>query len=148
MKILVSACLLGHNTKYNGRNNLCELVKNLAQKHELIPICPEVDGGLSIPRTPAEIQESRVINKEGIDVTSFYQKGASIALKTALDNNIKYAILKEKSPSCGVKYIYDGSFNGKLKEDSGITTRLLKEHHIEVYSELEINKLIEKLEKI
>ena len=145
MKILVSACLIGENYKYNGKNNLNEGVVRLADKFELIPICPEVFGGLSIPRLPSEICEDKVINASDIDVTLEFQRGAYKALEIAKENNIKYAILKEKSPSCGVNLIYDGSFTGNMLNDSGITTRLLKKHGINCFNELEIDKLLEEL---
>lgn len=119
-KILVSACLLGVNCKYNGKNNENENVKKLAEEYELIPICPEQLGGLPTPRVPSEIveidgisnnKERKVINKEGIDVTETFIKGAEETLKIAKLYNIKKAILKSKSPSCGNRKVYDGSFS-------------------------------------
>lgn len=89
MKILVSACLLGENYKYNGKNNLNQLVVDLANDFELIPICPEVFGGLSIPRLPSEIAGDKVINASDIDVTLEFNNGAYKALKIALDNQVK-----------------------------------------------------------
>lgn len=139
-KILVSACLLGKNCKYNGGNNSNELVISLSKDYELIPICPEMDGGLSCPRIPSEIIDNKVINKEGIDVTSNYNKGARIALELAKNNNPEFIVLKEKSPSCGVNYIYDGTFSGKLIKGQGITSKLLKEHGYKLYSEVDLNK--------
>lgn len=143
MKVLVSACLLGHNTKYNGKNNLNEKLISLNDKLEFVLMCPEVEGGLSIPRTPAEIKENKVINKDNIDVTNNYLKGANLALEKALKNNIKVAIVKEKSPSCGKNYIYDGTFTNTLIEGKGITTSLLAENGIKVFTENEIELFLE-----
>ena len=135
MKIIVSACLLGDNVKYDGTNNknneLIEFLKN----YEVIKVCPECLGGLSIPRVPAEIVSSKVINKEGIDVTKEYYLGAEKALEIAKDNNIKIAILKKNSPSCGIGSVYDGTFTHTLINGDGITSRLLKENGIMIYNE-------------
>ena len=136
--IIVSACLLGVNCKYNGGNNSCEKVIKLQEKYNLITICPEVDGGLTTPRIPSEIVDNKVINQAGQDVTKEYLKGASIALEKALSNNVKFAVLKAKSPSCGCGLIYDGTFNHNLIHGDGVTTKLLKEHNIQVYTEEDI----------
>lgn len=144
--ILVSACLLGDNTKYNGLNNYNDKVIELANYFNFIKICPEVFGGLSTPRVPAEIVNDKVLNKKGLDVTSNYNLGAQKALELAKKNNCKYAILKEKSPSCGVNKVYDGTFNGILIDSFGITTKLLIENNIKVYSENEIDKLLKDID--
>lgn len=133
--IIVSACLLGENCKYNGKNNYCQKVVDLKKKYNLITICPEVDGGLPIPRIPSEIVNDKVINESGIDVTNEYNLGAKKALDKALDNNVKKAILKAKSPSCGCGYIYDGSFTHTLIKGDGVTTKLFKENNIKVLTE-------------
>lgn len=143
--LLISACLTGRNCKYNGGNNYKEEIEQLASLFEFVLICPEMDGGLPVPRIPSEITLNHVINKEGVNVTNEYQKGARIALNKAKDLNIKYALLKEKSPSCGVHYIYDGSFTSKLIEESGVTSKLLKENGIKVFSDNEITDLIKEL---
>lgn len=145
MKILVSACLLGENLKYNGKNNFNEVVAKLAESFELVPICPEVLGGLTIPRLPSEINEDRVVNSAEVDVTYEFLKGANLALEKALKENIKYAILKEKSPSCGVHKIYDGTFSGILIKGQGIACSLLEKKGIKCYNENEIDKLLEEL---
>lgn len=142
MKILVSACLLGENCKYNGKNNFNSLVAELANSFEIIPICPEVFGGLTTPRLPSEINGEFVINEAGVDVTYEFNKGANLALQIALKENIKYAILKEKSPSCGVNKIYDGNFNGTLLAGKGITCQLLEQNGIKCFSENEIDLLL------
>lgn len=131
-KILVSACLLGVNCKYNGENNYSDEVMEFLKDYEIIPICPEILGGLSTPRKPSEIKGDKVFAVDGKDVTVNYQKGAEETLKIAKLLGIKKALLKAKSPSCGNGFIYDGTFNSKLIEGNGITTQLLKENDIEV----------------
>lgn len=140
--LLVSGCLLGENTKYNGKNNYIPLIEKIKEKYNIIVICPEVMGGLSIPRDPSEISGNKVINNKMKDVTFEYNKGAEIALKLAIKNNCKKALLKEKSPSCGVNYIYDGTFSGNIICGMGITTKLLVSNNIDVYSENEIELLL------
>ena len=141
-KILISACLVGDNVKYNGGNNLSPKIDALLEKYELIPFCPEVEGGLSIPRTPAERKDGRVINQDGEDVTDAYYKGAELAFNICLYLKIKKVILKEKSPSCGSKIIYDGAFAHKEIPGMGITAEYLKEKGIEIYSEDDIDSLL------
>lgn len=133
--ILISSCLLGKNCKYNGGNNYNVDVMKLSEKYNLIEICPEVMGGLSIPRIPCEIIENKVINKEGIDCTEQYSIGAKISLEIAKKNNCKYAILKENSPSCGFGTIYDGTFTSTKKKGNGITANLLYKNGIVVLNE-------------
>ena len=109
-KLLISACLLGVNCKYNGKNNYNSQIEELKKKYELVPICPEVRGGLSIPRDPSEIKEDKVISKIGNDVTANFLSGAYQALQLVDISNIKIALLKDGSPSCGFTYVYDGTF--------------------------------------
>ena len=145
MKILVSACLLGIDCKYNRKNNKNDKVIELLKDHDLIPVCPEIMGGLTTPRTPAEIRKNirknknEVITKDGKNVTKQYQKGAEEALKIAKLYNCQIAILKEKSPSCGCGRIYDGTFTGTLIDGDGITARLLKKHGIKITGETTID---------
>jgi uncharacterized protein YbbK (DUF523 family) len=133
--ILVSACLLGLKTKYDGKSNFNKKVLKLTKKAILVPVCPEILGGLSIPREPAEQRKKKVITKSGKDVTENFKKGAKEVLRIAKILKIKKAILKQKSPSCGSGKIYDGSFSGKVIEGDGILTFLLKKHKIKVISE-------------
>ena len=135
MKIMVSACLLGYNVKYDGKNNLNDDLIEFLKDYELISICPEVMGGLGIPRSPAEIQNQKIINQKGVDVTKEYKLGAEKTLQIAKDNNVKIAILKSNSPSCGDGKIYDGTFTHTLIDGDGITAKLLKENGIKVYDE-------------
>ena len=143
-KLLISSCLIGNNTKYNGKNNYIKEIEQLKLKYELIPICPEVLGGLSIPRDPSEINNDKVISINGRDVTKEFNIGANKALNVALLNNIKYALLKDGSPSCGNTYIYDGTFKNNKIDGIGITTKLLKSHNIKIYNENNLNELLKK----
>lgn len=138
-KVLVSACLIGNNCKYNGGNNKNEKIIEYLKDKEVILVCPEVMGGLDTPRLKSEIdtsqKELRVINELGKDVTSYFVKGAEIALRRALANNVEVAILKEKSPSCGHKKIYNGKFDGTKVDGSGVFTKLLIENGIKILTE-------------
>lgn len=141
-KLLISACLCGENTKYNGKNNLIKEIDLLKTIFDFVLICPEVMGGLPIPRDPSEIKGTSVISSKGVNVTEAYQVGAQMALKLAKEQHIKVALLKEKSPSCGKNEIYDGTFTGTRIKGLGITTKLLVQNGISVYNELEINQLL------
>lgn len=132
MKILVSACLLGENCKYNGGNNLNQSVLGFIEGHEVIGVCPEQLGGLSTPRLPAEIVDGVVTNKEGVSVDAQFRKGAQTALAVALEKKVDLAILQSRSPSCGVKEIYDGSFSGKKIKGQGVFAKLLSARGIKV----------------
>ena len=143
-KIMVSACLLGDNCKYNGGNNLKGNLINDLKEYTVIKICPEVFGGLSIPRIPAEIINDKVINKENIDVTDNYNLGANIALDIAKKHNIKVAILKQRSPSCGVGKIYDGTFSNTIIDGFGITAKLFKDNDIKLYTEDNYQEIFKK----
>ena len=128
MKILVSGCLLGENCKYNGGNNYSEKVAEYIKGHEVISVCPECMGGLPTPRIPAEIVDSVVTNREGQVVDEEFRRGAKIALEIARKEQIDVAILQSRSPSCGSKQIYDGSFSGVKVDGQGVFAKLLKEH--------------------
>jgi len=141
-RILISACLVGDNVKYNGGNNKNPLIEKLLEKYELVPFCPEVEGGLSIPRHPSEQRGEQVVNDKEEDVTDEFNRGADLALNICLYLKIKKAILKERSPSCGVHEIYDGSFSHKVIPGMGVTAALLKRKGITIYSEDEIPELL------
>ena len=140
-KILVSACLLGIPCRYDGKSNPNQEIISLKEKFELIPICPEVLGRLPTPRIPAEIQGERVVRSDGVDVTLEYTEGAKKALEIAKEKDCDLAILKAKSPSCGNREIYDGTYTKTLTEGNGICARLLMENGIFVIDETEMEKL-------
>ena len=142
-RILISACLVGDNVKYDGGNNKNPLIEKLLEKYELVPFCPEVEGGLSTPRHPSEQRWEQVVNDIDEDVTDEFNRGADLALNICLYLKIKKAILKERSPSCGVHSIYDGTFSHKVIPGSGVTATLLKRKGIEVYNEDEIPMLLD-----
>ena len=150
MKILVSACLLGQDCKYSGGNNRNDDLLKWLENHEVISVCPELMGGLSTPRPCAEIVGDQVMNDQGQDVTKEYLYGADHCTKIALDQQVDLAILQPRSPSCGCGIIYDGSFQGRLKAGDGVTTRMLKQAGIPVFSgdQLEnFSRLINKFQK-
>ena len=125
MKIMVSACLAGENCKYNGGNNRNEKVLELFAGNEVLTVCPEVMGGLPTPMIPAEIRDGEVVNKAGISVDREFRLGAEKCLEIALREQPDLVILQSRSPSCGVKQRYDGSFSGTLVEGAGVTAQLL-----------------------
>ena len=125
MKIMVSACLAGENCKYNGGSNRNEKVLRLMEENEVILVCPEQLGGLPTPRTPCEICNGVVMTKDGRVVDQEFRAGASKCLETALREQPDLIVLQSRSPSCGVKQRYDGTFSGKLTEGSGVTAELL-----------------------
>lgn len=146
-KILISACLLGENCKYNGGNNadaICagELAK-LRQIYELIAVCPECLGGLMTPREPAEIcANGRVFTKfSGRDVTAEFILGAQICAEIASENGCKIAVLKERSPSCGSGEIYDGSFTGRIVSGDGLAAAALKKLGVRIIGESALSEL-------
>ena len=132
MKIMVSACLAGENCKYNGGNNRSEKVRKLMMDHEVITVCPEVLGGLPTPRVPSEICGGVVLNAEGHSVDAEFRKGAQLCLEIAEREQPDLIVLQSRSPSCGVKQRYDGSFTGTLMPGSGVTAALLTEHGFHV----------------
>ena len=140
--ILVSACLLGVCCRYDGASKPNGDVIKLREKYVLIPICPEVDGGLPTPRTPSERVGDKVLMRDGKDVTENYRRGAELALAKAKDFGCDTALLKARSPSCGKGKIYDGSFSGTLTDRDGVCAELLMKSGITVLTEDEIEKLL------
>ena len=140
--ILVSACLLGVSCRYDGKSKANEAVLALRERYNLIPVCPEVFGGLPTPRVPSERVGDKVMMRDGSDVTDNYRRGAEEALRLCRIYDVKLAILKERSPSCGKNEIYDGSFSGTLTQRDGVTAELLKSEGINVIGESEINILL------
>ncbi len=139
--ILVSACLLGVSCRYDGKSKPNENVIALKDRYNLIPVCPEIMGGLPTPRTASEIQGCQVVMGDGTNVTKEYRKGAEEVLRLCRLFGCKRAVLKEKSPSCGCGKVYDGTFSGKLIDGNGITAKLLMENGIEVFGETGIMNL-------
>ena len=135
-KVVVSACLVGKNCKYNGGNNYNENVMKFLEDKEVILVCPEVMGGLSIPRLKSEIcEENKVINEKKEDVSEYFIKGAMKALEQVIKSDVKIAVLKEKRPSCGSNKVYNGKFDGTLVNGSGVFTKMLKDKGVKVLSE-------------
>ena len=126
MKVIVSACLLGENCKYNGGNNYSQKVAEFVAGREVIPVCPETLAGLGIPRTPIEIRGDRVISKTGEDVTERLTLAIEKILAQVAGEDIECAVLKSRSPTCGVRQVYDGTFTGTLTDGSGILAAALK----------------------
>jgi uncharacterized protein YbbK (DUF523 family) len=152
-KILISACLVGDRVRYDGRRVpvTAGLLKRWLQKEILLPFCPEVSGGLDTPRLSAQIVGGTgedVLNKtaclkdmQGRDVTQSFVRGAELCLSLAKRKNIQIAVLKEKSPSCGVHTIYDGSFTEKRIPGMGVTAAILHQNGIQVFSENELDRI-------
>ena len=141
MKILISACLLGACCRYDGASKAHPLAALLAERHTLVPVCPEQLGGLPTPRPPAERRGGRVVTQSG-DVTEQYLRGAEETLKLCKLLGCEAAVLKERSPSCGRGQVYDGTFSGTLTAGDGVTAELLSAHGFPVYGESQIEKLL------
>lgn len=144
----VSSCLAGIKCTYRGDDNLINEIKKLVENHEAITICPEVLGGLTIPRHPCEIINGKVINNQGEDKTKEYILGAKRALKILQKNNVSVVLMKSKSPSCGKGYVYDGSFSHTLIEGDGITCQLLKKQGIKIFNENELDEFFKYINDI
>ena len=153
--ILISACLAGENVKYSGGNNAIPLLCQWIEKHRdnVLLVCPEVMGGLPVPRLPAEIQrhgtnpeDCCVVNKVGEDVTAQFRLGAEKVLALVKEHHITAAVLKESSPSCGSSTVYNGTFSGIKIPGSGVTASLLMENGVKVISEKDVSsEMLEKL---
>ena len=158
-KILISGCLIGEKVKYNGLDNQLssKLIEQWTSEGRLVPICPEVEGGLPVPRNPVEILNgngSDVLNgvakaydDKGNDVTEAFITGAEKALKVAKEQRIDIAVLKERSPSCGSNSIYNGKFNGTKIDGMGVTASLLAMNGVKVFSEDELENVADLLKK-
>ena len=143
MRILISACLLGMPCRYDGASKPHPLAAALAQRHELVPVCPEQLGGLPTPRPPAERQGDAVRTQAGADVTEQYRRGAEEAARLCRLLGCQAAVLKERSPSCGSGEIYDGTFTGTRVPGDGVTAERLRAEGIPVYGESELQRLLE-----
>lgn len=153
MIYLVSACLLGKKCRYDGKSKSSDKVLEFLTGKEYLPICPEVAGGLVIPHPPAEIVggdgndvwqgNAHVVNAQGVDVTDAFCTGAERVLQTAQSRGVKVAILKSKSPSCGDKTIYDGTFQRRLRDGQGVTAALLARYGISIFNEENLSKIVD-----
>ena len=142
MKILVSACLLGKNCKYNGGNNYDPKVEALLKDHVPVEICPELLAGLGVPRTPIEIVGGEVKDRNGNSVDASLRRAVDMILSQVRREGIRYAILKSRSPTCGVRQIYDGTFSGTLVDGAGILAQPLMDEGCLVYDAEELpNKI-------
>lgn len=140
-KLLVSACLLGCECRYDGKSQPNEAVLRLRDTYDLIPVCPEQMGGMPTPRVPSERVGDRVLTKDGTDVTDRFLRGAETALHLAKTLGATAAVLKARSPSCGCGEIYDGSFTGRLIQEDGVTASLLLRNGIFVTTEETLDAL-------
>ena len=145
--VLVSACLLGVACRYDGRDNRCRRLDELAALAAPVPVCPEQLGGLPTPRTPAERLGGRVLTRDGRDVTGAFRRGADEVLRLTGFYGARFALLKSRSPSCGAGFIYDGSFSGRLTPGDGVAAAALRGAGVRVFTEEQIDQFIETLER-
>jgi uncharacterized protein YbbK (DUF523 family) len=142
MRVLVSACLLGEPVRYNGEIIHVEhpVLARWQREGRVVAVCPEVESGFGVPRPPAEIRGGAVVNPAGLDLTVQFHAGGERALALARGHGAQIAVLKERSPSCGVRLVHDGSFSGRVVAGSGITAALLRENGVAVFNENEIDQ--------
>ena len=126
MKILISACLLGENCKYNGGNNYSPAVAEFVKEKEVLPICPEMMAGMGCPRTPIEIVDGVLMDRSGNNVDAAMREAVATAMEMIRKEDIQCAVLQSRSPTCGVNQIYDGSFSGKMIDGSGVLAQALR----------------------
>jgi len=143
-KLLISACLLGEPCRYDGVGKPlpAKMLARLAVRYELLPVCPEQLGGLATPRPPAERRGERVVTRDGGDVTAAYAAGAAATLRLARENGCRLAVLKERSPSCGLGEIHNGRFDGGLAAGSGMTAELLEANGVRIVGESGLAELL------
>lgn len=141
-KVLVSACLLGECCKYDGGSNSNGAVMGFLRGRCAVPVCPEVLGGLPTPRVPAEIREGEVVSRDGASVDAEFRAGAARALRIAVEEGVQLAVLQPRSPSCGVREVYDGSFCGRLVRGSGVFASLLAAHGIKAVEPQDLPSLL------
>jgi uncharacterized protein YbbK (DUF523 family) len=140
--LLISACLLGVQCRYDGGGVLLPEAEALRDRFQLIPVCAEIYGGLPTPRVPAELRDGRVVTRDGRNVTAEFQRGAKEILRLAEFFGCRRALLKARSPSCGFGTIYDGTFSGTRTAGNGVLAQLLHEHGLELYTEDQIAQLL------
>lgn len=149
-KILISSCLLGEKVRYNGESKAFgdPRLARWQEEGRLIPVCPEMEGGLPVPRPPAQRRGDHVVTEEGNDVTEAFRLGAEAALALARKHGASLAVLKQNSPSCGSRFIHDGSFQGMLIPGEGVTAELLRRHGISVFGEDQLDEAERMLEEV
>ena len=147
MNLLISACLMGIKCRYDGKQKKIPELDRLMESYVLIPVCPEVLGGLSTPRVPSERRGEAVVTRDGRDVTENYRRGARESLRICQMTHTDCALLKERSPSCGFGSIYDGTFTGTLCPGDGVCAALLKQHGVRVYGESQVTELLKKADE-
>ena len=140
-KLMMSACLMGVNCRYDGGNTRLSCLNELKEQFELIPVCPETLAGLPCPRHPLEISKDRVYNNQKEDMTEVFHHGADLAMKAWQEAGCPPVLLQSRSPSCGKGLIYDGSFTGRKISGNGVFAQKLLDANAEVYSELELDKI-------
>lgn len=138
MKIVVSACLLGENCKYNGGNNLCPAVAEYVKDKSVIPVCPEVEAGMGCPRVPMELVNGVLVNKDGVNVDEPMRQAVAQIVERLPKEEISCAVLKARSPTCGAHQVYDGTFSGVLVKGAGVLAQALMDAGIPVLDETEI----------
>ncbi len=147
MNLLISACLMGIKCRYDGKQKKIPELDRLMESYVLIPVCPEVLGGLPTPRVPSERRDEAVVTRDGRDVTENYRQGARESLRICQMTHTDCALLKERSPSCGFGSIYDGTFTGTLCPGDGVCAALLKQHGVRVYGESQVTELLKKADE-
>lgn len=140
--LLISACLLGVSCRYDGKSKPLPGIEKLRERYALIPVCPEILGGLPTPRAPSERRGEKVLTEDGRDVTAEYDRGASEILRLAAFFGCKKALLKERSPACGSGKIYDGTFTKTLTDGFGVAAELLSQNGVSVFGETEMEELM------
>jgi len=146
--VLISACLLGVQCRYDGKGNHAGRLDELMALAQLVPICPETLGGLETPRVPCERRGEKVVNRDGEDRTEAFRRGAAEAHRLGGIFGARYALLKQRSPSCGSVQIYDGTFSGKCIPGEGVTAQLLRANGYRIFGEEQVGELIEELKQI
>lgn len=140
MNIVISACLLGRNCKYNGGNNRSERIIALLQGQHLIPVCPEMQAGLGAPRPPVELLAGRIVDQAGHDLDACYREGVRQTMAQLAGQPVDLAILQSRSPTCGVRQIYDGSFSRRLKDGQGILAGALAQAGVRLLDRAELEQ--------
>ena len=140
MKIVVSACLLGENCKYNGGNNYNVDVAEFVKDKEVLSICPEMMAGMGCPRTPIEIVDGVLMDRNGNNVDASMREAVVQAMEMIQNEDIQCAVLQSRSPTCGVNQVYDGSFSGKLIKESGVLAQALKAAGYQVIDAEDVGK--------